>query len=214
MRVIDLTLTLQRPMRGVDWEITHRLEQHGWNGRMLKLYSHAGTHIDAPFHFGVGSTTIDEIDPARFRDTAWLADLGNTEEGQLLEPAHLGRLAQDFPPGQSLLLRTGWSRYARTDLARYRDRLPRISRSLAQWCVQKRVNMLGVEPPSVADVNQLDEVSEIHRILLEAGILIIEGLTNLHQIRQPRVELCAFPLSIKGSDGAPARVLAYEEEGA
>ena len=70
--------------------------------------------------------------------------------------------------------------------------------------------MLGVEPPSVADVNNLDEITRIHSILLGAGIIIIEGLTNLEALSSEKVELIALPLKIGDGDGAPARVVAVE----
>src|SRR5207244_4365178 len=101
--------------------------------------------------------------------------------------------ANAFPPGESLLLRTDWHRHA-ADSAIYRDGLPRISEELAEWCVARRVNMLGVEPPSVADVNNLPEVTRIHQILLGGGITIVESLAHLDQLTQPRVFFAALPL--------------------
>jgi kynurenine formamidase len=47
-RVIDLTVPLKDGMRGVTFETVKELEKDGWNARMLHLYSHAGTHMDAP----------------------------------------------------------------------------------------------------------------------------------------------------------------------
>jgi kynurenine formamidase len=70
--------------------------------------------------------------------------------------------------------------------------------------------MLGVEPPSVADVNNLPEVTKIHEILLGGGITIIEGLCNLDQIKAEFVTLIALPIKYKNGDGAPARVVAIE----
>jgi kynurenine formamidase len=62
----------------------------------------------------------------------------------------------------------------------------------------------------VADVNNLEELTNIHRILLGGGVIIVEGLTNLDQISSQVVTLAAFPLKIAGGDGAPARVIAFE----
>ena len=53
-RIVDLSLTLRRGMRGVDWETACTFERDGWNSRNLHLYSHAGTHMDAPVHFAAG----------------------------------------------------------------------------------------------------------------------------------------------------------------
>jgi kynurenine formamidase len=96
------------------------------------------------------------------------------------------------------------------DIAMYRDQLPRISEELARWCVSRGVNILGVEPPSVADVNNLEEVTRIHKILLSGGVTIVEGLTNLEQLTQERVFFGALPLPLAGADGSPVRAFAIE----
>jgi kynurenine formamidase len=91
----------------------------------------------------------------------------------------------------------------------FRNQLPRISPELAEWCVEKRVRILGVEPPSVADVNDLPEVTEIHRILLSGGVTIVEGLINLDQLPDNRdITFGAFPLKIQDGDGSPCRAFA------
>ena len=108
-----------------------------------------------------------------------------------------------------MLLRTDWSKHVE-DPAIYRDGLPRISAELAHWCVAKRVKLLGVEPPSVADVNNQAEVTLIHKILLGGQVVIVEGLTNLDQLTQNRVFFVALPLKPLAGDGSPCRAIAIE----
>jgi kynurenine formamidase len=76
--------------------------------------------------------------------------------------------------------------------------------------VAKRVNILGVEPPSVADVNNLEELTRIHKTLLGANITIVEGLANLSALTQEKVFFVAAPLKIEGGDGCPCRAFALE----
>jgi kynurenine formamidase len=130
-------------------------------------------------------------------------------ERALIRVADLGQMADNIREGDGLLLRTGWSR--RIGHASYRDELPRVSLELAEWCVAKGVRMLGVEPPSVADINNLEELTAVHKALLSAGIIIVEGLANLDQIRREVVTFMAFPLKVAGGDGAPVRAFAIEE---
>lgn len=208
-RIVDLTLTLAPGMRGVAFETAATVAEQGWNARTLHLYSHCGTHMDAPLHFGVSDETIEQIPLDRCMGPAWVADLPGLAPRALITVAHLGRVAERVRPGESLLLRTGWSRY-RDDPARYRDGLPRVSAELAAWCVERRLRLLGVEPPSVADVNDRDEVTAIHRTLLGGGVGIVEGLANLEALREEKVYLIALPLKIAAGDGAPCRVLALE----
>jgi len=222
-RVIDLTLPLASGDRGVSIEPARRLETDGWNATTLHLYSHCGTHIDAPTHFGVSDQTIDQIPLDQCMGPAWVVDpvcsvpiRASKEnasrrhyERALIRVADLGQAADKIRKGDGLLLRTGWSR--RVKDPSYRDQLPRVSLELAEWCAARKIRLLGVEPPSVADVNNREELTAVHKVLLGAGIIIVEGLANLDQICCERVTFMAFPLKIAGGDGAPARAVAIEE---
>lgn len=208
-RLIDLTLTFRRGMRGVDWEDARTVARDGWNARTLHLYSHAGTHMDAQTHFAAGPETIDQIPLERCMGSAWVVDLPGLAPRALIQPGHFGAISAQFQAGDSLLLRTEWSKHI-DNAAIYRDGLPRISESAAKWCVEQQVNILGVEPPSVADVTNLDELIKIHRILLEGGVTIVEGLANLDQLRDAKVWFAALPLKIERGDGCPCRAFAIE----
>ncbi|NJN05762.1 MAG: cyclase family protein, partial [Rhodobacteraceae bacterium] len=128
---------------------------------------------------------------------------------RVITVAHLGAVAEKFAPGESLLLRTGWFA-SRGESAALPRRLSRIADDLALWCVGKNVNVLGVEPPSVADVNNKEELTRIHKILLGANVTIVEGLTNLDALSQEKVFFVAAPLKIEGGDGCPCRAFAFE----
>lgn len=202
--IIDLTLPLREGMRGVEWEPKFTVERDGWNASTLHLYSHAGTHMDAQLHFEAGPETIDTKPLDRCCGVARVVPLSGTSPKEVLTPAHLGPIADDFRPGEVLLLATGWSRYA-DDPTIYRDGLPRVGDELAAWCVARRVNVLGVEPPSVADVTDLDELTRIHRVLLGGGVTIVEGLTNLERLHDGEAWFIAAPLPVVGGDGCPCR---------
>jgi len=103
---------------------------------------------------------------------AWVVDLTHLGPKALIEVSDLGEIANQFKEGQSLLLHTGWSHYV-DDPDYYRSSFQRISEGLAKWCVEKKVCALGVEPPSVADVFNLEEVTTIHHILLKGQVVIV-----------------------------------------
>lgn len=207
-RIIDLTRTLASDQSGVDFEQSRTVERDGWNARTLHLYSHTGTHMDAPLHFGVNEQSIEEFPPNRLMGKTWIAKLDKVESHQLLRPSDLGGIGDKIKAGDNLILQTGWSK--KEDYQVFRDELPRISKELAQWIVEKGINLLGVEPPSVADVNNLEEVSEIHHILMKGDVIIVEGLVNLDQIQSEMVYLMALPLKLENGDGSPIRALAFE----
>ena len=208
-RVIDLSHSYTEEFKNFSMESCKTVETNGWNASTLKFYSHCGTHMDAPIHFNVSKKTIDQIEVSNFVGKAWVINVNYIKPGGLITVNEIDFvIKKGFKPGDSLLIRTDWYKYVNTP--KYRNELPRISEDLANWCVKHKVKMLGVEPPSVADVNNLEEVTKIHKILLK-DVIIIEGLANLDQLEVDCVELIALPLKIAGGDGAPARVIAIDK---
>ena len=209
-KIIDLTLPINDTLSGVKIHSARTLVKDGWNATTLQLYSHSGTHMDAPMHFEVNKQTIDSVPLDRCISEAWVVDLRSIKAKEEITIDHLSTIADKIKAGESILLHTGWSKKLGTN--DYRNGLPRISKDLAYWLGKKGVNILGVEPPSVADVNNLPEVTEIHQILMKGDIIIVEGLCNLDALSQTKVTLIALPLKVENGDGAPARVIALENQ--
>jgi kynurenine formamidase len=210
MNVIDLTMRLEDGMRGVEFETKYTVQRDGWNARTLHLYSHCGTHMDSPVHFDAGSQTIDEIPLNDCIGKCWVIALDDLADKTPITVAHLGQVAENLQPGDGLILRTLWSRHAKKP-DHYRDNFPPISTELANWMVEHGVRMVGVESPSVADVNDLPAVTEIHKILLGGNVIIVEGLTNLDKLTAESCLVGAMPLKIAAGDGAPCRAFAITD---
>lgn len=210
MRIIDLTQTLKSGTRGFSSEPAKTIEKDGWNALTLKIYSHAGTHVDAQTHFNAGSKGIDQVLVDRFVADCWVVDITDITPKALIGVSHLGEITEKIQPGEGLLLKTGWSKYLGQPEI-YRDKLPRLSEELVNWCLDHGVKLIGVEPPSVADVNNMEELTRIHQLLLRAEITIVEGLVNLDKILREKVQFFALPLKIENGDGAPCRAIAMEQ---
>lgn len=211
-RIVDLSLTLYPGMRGVDSAPASRIEVEGYNTTTLHLYSHAGTHMDAPLHFVPGGGTIDHVLLEKCIGPALLVDVTHVEPNGLIEVADLGDAATRIGAGTRLLLRTDWSSHA--EMEDYRTHMPRISADLARWLVERRIALLGVEQPSVASLRPENraELTAVHQILLRAETVIVEGLTNLHLLTQDIVHFIALPLKMRDCDGSPVRAVAIEED--
>ena len=207
-RVVDLTLTMHPGMRGVDFEIRSTIDDKGWNTKWLHLYSHAGTHMDAPYHFIAQGETLDNLVLEKCIGPAQVIDLSFVGPGDLITVEHLMPYADKIGPGARLLLKTGWS--TRADTPEYRDQLPRVSLPLAEWLAEREIALLGVETPAVAAINNKEELVTVHQALLRAGIVIVEGLANLDALQQEQVTFIALPLKLEGGDGSPVRAVAIE----
>lgn len=211
-RIIDLSLPIDARLPAAAVEPSKSIEQDGWRATTLRLYSHCGTHLDAPCHFLEDGQSLEQLNLQACIGTARVIHLQPVAPRELLTVDRFERaLDRELAVGERLLLRTDW--HHRYPDPEYRERLPRISRELARYLVEKRVRLIGVEPPSVADVNNLEEVTEVHHILLRGGVVIVEGLTNLDQLDQSQCHLIAVPLNISGGDGCPVRALAVLDGG-
>ncbi|HLY65776.1 MAG TPA: cyclase family protein [Chloroflexota bacterium] len=171
----------------------------------IRLASHVGTHIDAPYHFIPGGKTIDQLPLAHFTGPAVTVSI-KRQAGEAITPQDLDQA--DIRPDDIVLLHTGWS--AKFDSPEY-QRHPYLIPETAEWLVRRQVKMLGVDCVNV-DMPIADRPAgynrPIHHTLLGNEVLIIEKLTNLDQISGQRVRLFAFPIPYRECDGAQARVVA------
>lgn len=208
MRVVDLSLAIDGQMPGVRISTARQLEQDGWNATTLELYSHSGTHMDAPCHFLPGGATLDQQDLSVCVGDALVLNLAPAAPSQLIGVADLEPYAGRISKGSRLLFRTDWHKQYPSDL--YRSGLPRISLELANWLVKREVALVGVEGPSVADVNNMTELTQVHQALFRGNVLIVEALANLDQLKQQVVQFIALPMKVAGGDGSPVRAIAIE----
>lgn len=208
--ITDLSLTFVDGMRGVGFEQNSTVADIGYNTTNLSIYSHAGTHMDAPLHFVDGGRTIDHIDLEKCVGPALVADLSSIEPNGIITINDLEPYADKITSGSRLLMRTDWDAHA--DANDYRSHMPRVSPELARWLVEKDIVLLGLETPSVASLRpeNLAELTEVHQILLNAEIVIVESLANLRLLQQEIVHFIALPLKLDGIDGSPVRAVAVE----
>ena len=90
-------------MRGVDISVATKLEADGWNSTTLSLYSHAGTHMDAPRHFLPDGDTLEQLDLAAYVGSAYVINLAPAEPRQLISINDLGPLEHRIGEGDRLL---------------------------------------------------------------------------------------------------------------
>lgn len=206
-QVIDLTLTAYHGMRGVEIFQNTTTAVEGFNTTNLQLYSHAGTHMDAPLHFINGGNTIDKVDLHKCTGPALVVDVTHKKPRDFITVADLGESASKIGAGSRVILYTGWADHA--EKPDYRTHFPRISVELAEWFVEKGIWLVGMEMPSVASLLPPDkeELTVVHQTLLRAEIVIVECLTNLDKLPS-EVHFTALPLKIQDGDGSPVRAIA------
>ncbi len=160
---------------------------------------HVGTHIDAPIHFVEGGATVDAIPLKSLLGRAYVVDL---RKADVLDAAAL-ESARIPPRTRRLLFKTRNSELWTSGETSFQRDFVAVDASGAEWLVKKGVKLVGVDYLSVAPFNDGEPT---HRILLEAGVVVVEGL-NLAQVSKGRYTLYCLPVKLMGSDGAPARAV-------
>ena len=70
--------------------------------------------------------------------------------------------------------------------------------------------LIGIEQPSFEAVNDIEEITIIHKTLRQADIVITERLTNLEFLREKSIFFTALPLKIERGNRTLVRAIAIE----
>jgi arylformamidase len=160
---------------------------------------HIGTHVDAPDHFLDNGVTVEDLPLNLLVGGALLVE--HTGQSHI-KADDLKQLS--IPPGiQRLLIKTSNSDWWSVGENQFQEGYLALTPEAAEYLVELGIQLVGLDYLSVAPY---PDPEPTHRILLEAGILILEGL-DLSAVNPGPYRLYCLPLKIKGSDGAPARVL-------
>lgn len=202
---IDITATISNDL--VVWpgdpavSITKRstIGENGAEANVshLSLSAHTGTHMDAPLHFLANGNDIMRTDIDALIGHAKVFHISNSKEITYNE-------IKDLPiqQGDRVLFRT---RNSDTDWEQlpFIDEYVYLTPEAARFLVEKEIRTLGIDYLSVGGK---EGGVEVHKILLGAPVHIIEGL-RLNNVEPGDYEMICLPMKVKGSDGAPARVV-------
>jgi kynurenine formamidase len=209
-KVIDLSLPIYHgaPTMPLDPKcaviIHHTIDSMKYNITQLILSTHHGTHLDAPFHFLEKGKTVDKLDLDKCVGPAEVIDLSGLKPKSNLTPKDLKPYESRITPKSRIVIRTDWWR--KFPKKEYFFEGPMISPELAKWFVKKQIILLGLETPGVHP----EKWEEVHKILLSAQIVIVEGLAYLNRLKKDKIFFIAAPLKIRGRDGSPVRAMAVE----
>ena len=209
MHIIDLTHTLCCGMPvypGTDPPIVlpaATVSTHGFAEKKLTLYSHTGTHLDAPSHILADGASLDALPVSAFVGPGCRIDLRNHDEPRI-ERSDLEPFAEVFASSEFVILQTGWEK--RWTLETYFHGYPTLSASAAAWLADQGIKGVGMDTISPDPIDE--PALPVHRALFARGVLSIENLCNLDALPDSGFLFCALPLKIADGDGAPVRAVA------
>jgi len=166
-----------------------------YNLSRYSFSSHAGTHVDPPFHLIEGGLTVDKLPLELLMGRARVVEV----TAPVINEAVLEEF--DFTVDARVLFKTRnsylWSQ--KTFVQDYVYMTPGAARSL----IKDGIKLIGIDYLSV---DKFEGEPETHMVLLSAGTIVVEGL-DLREVEPGDYELVCLPLKVKDGDGAPARVV-------
>ena len=182
------------------------LEKDGFRETHLSMFSHVGTHIDAPAHlFGTGRE-LDAFEAAQFVGNALVIDCRSLPGNAPVNMALLQTYGEDLQRADFLLFCTGYDKKW-GDGAYFGD-FPCLDDETLEFVTRGGYKGIG------SDAMSMDPMSDAtlfrHRRFLSSGDVInIENLTNLEAcVGVGLFRFVCLPIKYAHADGAPARAIA------
>ena len=194
--IIDLTQTISENLEvypgdpPVEVHTVSTLED-GFVLERVCMSSHVGTHLDAPCHVLMGGADVSSIALEQLMLPCVYVDMSALSKKE----DRLAKLKGGFTDlkDKALLLSTNEKLSAN------------ITPEEVEVLITGGVKLLGVDAMSVEHSDDL----VVHRQLLSSGVLIVEGLANLHMLNEKQEYfLVVAPLKLEGCSGAPVRAFA------
>lgn len=192
--------------------------------------SHAGTHVDAPWHFGPltegrPGKTIDEV-PLEwcYGDGVMLDFSTEKADGEYIEisdiEAKLDEIGHTLSPGEIVLFRTGaGDHWGAPDYPRHGSGLRAAG---VHWLVERGIRMMGTDAYSLdipihimaerLKAGDKDSFFPVHRAGRDVEYVHTEKLVNLQVLPPNGYKVALFPIKIRKGSGAWCRAVAIFDE--
>jgi len=206
MKIIDLSQKIydKMPIHPYDEEVivakNRTIENDKYSNTQQGIGMHSGTHIDAPCHLIENGKNIAEYELSKFIGRGCVINVFGQSEITLKE-----EYKNKIEKSEIVLLYTSYGDFF-NDEKYYHDDAPNLSNEFAEYLGKSNIKMVGM------DLSSPDKYPfDIHKILLENDILIIENLTNLDKLLGiDEFTVYALPLNIN-AEASVARVVAIIE---
>lgn len=212
MKILDLTHVIHDKMPvfpGTEPPIIKNvltIEEHKNREKLITMFSHTGTHMDAPAHMVLVGNTLDQLSIDHYVGPALVIDCRSVSN-DTIELELLLTYEEEIKKAEFVLFCTGWSERWGHD--NYFDEFPALSFEAANWISKQGLKGVGTDAISI-DLLSAEEF-KIHHVLLGSNMVIVENLDGLERLFKKKFLLSVLPLKIKEADGSPIRAIAIIE---
>ena len=174
------------------------------NDSRIACSVHTGTHVDAPLHFLDDGVPVAQLPLEALIGPVEVREARDTD---VITPGILESFALPEDTRRLLVKTRNSDLWANAGHA-FKPDFVALDAQAARWVVNRGIRLVGVDYLSVQRFADKDAAT--HRVLLEAGVVIVEGL-DMRNVEPGRYQLLCLPIKLSGCDGAPARTILIEE---
>lgn len=198
-----------------------------WNGSVLSIYLHAGTHVDAPWHYMGGNApkmdNTSEIPTEAFiYKNPLQIDINVKGKDYLISVDDLKKVGQELYEADALFLVTGWWGKRRMHFEDYANGFPALSPEAAEWIRKELplVKAVAIDTLSIENIGKEYGASNgyrTHKALLDPdfpnhSILIYEDINPEPIIGKKLLRAFSSPLRIAGDASICNIICEIEDE--
>ncbi|HEY0413134.1 MAG TPA: cyclase family protein [Allosphingosinicella sp.] len=164
----------------------------------IDMVGNTGTYLDTPFHRYAEGDDLAAVTLERLAglDGLCVRAEATAVDADLFEPLDVA--------GKAVLVRTGWDRHWRTGA--YFHGHPYLTEGAARLLGERGAALVGIDSYNIDDTSLRRR--PVHTILLGAGTLICEHMTNLAALPASGFRFTAAPPRIAGFGTFPVRAYA------
>jgi arylformamidase len=172
---------------------------------VISMVGNTGTYLDSPFHRyaegqDLAGLSLESLVGLR-AEVFHLQDTWAPERRGIRSTT----LADRDLRGAAVLLHTGWDRWF--GLPEYGSGAPFLTGEGAQWLIEAGAALVGIDSLNIDDTESGGE-RPAHTLLLEAGVHVVEHLTNLAAVPPRGARFTAAPPAVVGFGTFPVRAFA------
>ena len=164
----------------------------------IDMVANTGTYLDAPFHRFADGADLAGLELAQL---ATLPGLCVRADGPAVDSGAFEGLDV---AGRAVLVHTGCDRHWRTEA--YFEGHPFLTEAAALLLAEGGARLVGIDSHNIDDTGA--RARPVHTVLLGAGILVCEHMTNLGALPAEGFLFSAVPPKIAGMGTFPVRAFA------
>jgi arylformamidase len=172
------------------------------NLTQIHICAHSGTHIDMPSHFIDNGENLDNLDLRLMIGIARVVSV--PDEIETIDETFLRKISLEGV--ERVLFKTKNGTLAKSDPLSFHQNFVALDASGARFLAEIRCKLVGIDTMSIA---VFDDPVGGHLPLLEAGIVVLEGIT-LEGVEPGDYQLIALPLKLGAREGSPVRAILLE----